>query len=170
MDKEEKSIYIRKSTKSDLEYILKIFDSARKYMRANKNFSQWSENYPGEADILLDMENGNSYVGVDSSGGIVMTFAFIIGEDPTYLNIREGDWLNNENYGTIHRIASNGKVRGMLKEACDYCFQKIDNIRIDTHEDNTPMLAALVNLRFKKCGIIDCRDGSPRIAFQKSKS
>lgn len=138
-------------------------------MRANHNLSQWSDDYPGKADIMMDITSGHSYVGIDQEGEIVMTFAFIIGEDPTYKIIREGEWLNDEIYGTIHRIASNGKSRGVLKAACDFSFSKIDNIRIDTHEDNHPMLNALMNLDFKRCGIINCRDGSPRIAFQKIK-
>lgn len=138
-------------------------------MRLNNNLSQWNDSYPGESDIIKDISKGVSYVGYDQESEIVMTFAFIKGEDPTYRIIYEGEWLNEEPYGTIHRIASNGKIREVLKSACDYCFQNTDNIRIDTHEDNKPMLRALQKLGFVRCGIISCRDGSPRIAFQKSK-
>lgn len=165
----EPSIKIRKSTTEDLSQIIPIFESARTYMRLNGNLNQWSEGYPGERDIIEDISEGNSYIGIDLDGETVMTFAFIIGPDPTYKNIYEGNWLNNDEYGTIHRIASNGKVRGVLKAACDYGFQKVRNIRIDTHEANFPMLRALNDLGFVKCGIINCRDGSPRIAFQKVK-
>lgn len=165
----EPSIKIRKNTTEDLSQIIPIFESARTYMRLNGNLNQWSEDYPGERDILKDISEGNSYIGIDLDGEAVMTFAFIVGQDPTYKNIYEGNWLNNDEYGTIHRIASNGKVRGVLKAACDYGFQKVRNIRIDTHEANFPMLRALNDLGFVKCGIINCRDGSPRIAFQKVK-
>lgn len=137
-------------------------------MRANGNASQWGEYYPDLIDISRDIELGNSYVGEDEDGEIVMTFAFIVGEDPTYLRIYEGKWLNDLPYGTIHRIASNGHKRGVLKAACDFCFQMADNIRIDTHKANKPMLTALGILGFERCGIIRCRDGSPREAFQKS--
>lgn len=160
-------IGIRKSRIEDIPDILKIFVSAREFMRVNNNLSQWNDSYPGESDIINDINKGVSYVGIDSEGEIVMTFAFIKGEDPTYNNIYEGNWINNEEYGTIHRIASNGKVRGVLKAACDYCFSQTGNIRIDTYKDNYPMLRALKNLGFVRCGIINCRDGSPRIAFQK---
>ena len=165
----EAPIRIRKSCIEDLPDILGIFESARQYMRLNNNYDQWKDAYPSEIDVLKDISEGNGYVGLDADGKIIMTFAFIIGEDPTYLNIYEGDWLNNESYGTIHRIASNGKKRGVLKAACDFCFQSVGNIRIDTHEDNDPMLKALYDLDFIRCGIINCRDGSPRIAFQKIK-
>lgn len=165
----ETPIRIRKSTIEDIPNILLIFESAREFMRLNNNRTQWNGNYPSESDILKDISKGHSYVGIDSKGEITMTFAFIKGEDPTYETIYEGKWLNNEEYGTIHRIASNGKTRGVLKTACEYCFNETDNIRIDTHKDNKPMLKALDDLGFVKCGIILCRDGSPRIAFQKIK-
>ena len=151
----------------DIEEILNIFKSARQFMRTNNNFNQWNDDYPGEKDIITDIQNGNGYVGVDSTGEMVMTFALIFGEDPTYKIIKEGHWLNEDPYATIHRIASNGKTKGVLRKACDYGFQKIENIRIDTHIDNGPMLKALSDLGFVRCGIINCRDGSPRIAFQK---
>ena len=146
--------------------MLEIFAKAKAFMRANNNSSQWADGYPDKEDILKDIKGGYSYVGEDETGELVMTFAFIEGEDPTYKEI-EGQWLNDEYYGTIHRIASNGKVRGVLKQACDFCFRKVDNLRIDTHKANTPMLNALQNLGFQRCGIIICRDGTPREAFQK---
>ena len=166
--KEKPSLFIRKAQIEDIEDIINIFHSARRYMRANNNYSQWSDEYPGEKDIVKDINNGNSFIGIDSNGEKVMTFAFILGEDPTYKIIKDGNWINDEPYGTIHRIASNGKSKGCLKEACYYCFKITDNIRIDTHENNFPMLKALQNLGFTKCGVIICRDGSPRIAFQKT--
>ena len=159
---------IRPARPEDMEDMLAIIESARNYMRATGNLSQWSDKYPGIEDIKRDIERNNCYVGVDDQGEIFMTFAFIPGEDPTYKIIKDGNWLNDKPYGTIHRIASNGKISRVLEKACDYCFKKTDNIRIDTHADNRPMLLALNRLGFKRCGIINCRDGSPRIAFQKS--
>lgn len=164
-----KSIYIRKSVKEDIPDLLKIFQSAKNYMRANKNFHQWNDNYPGEVDLLNDIGKEISFVGINTNEEAVMTFAFIKGEDPTYKEIYEGKWLNDEPYGTIHRIASNGKMSGVLKMACEFCFEEIENIRIDTHKDNLPMLKALENLDFINCGTIICRDGTPRKALQKKK-
>ena len=159
-------IKIRRSTIADIDNIISIFDSAKKYMRANNNVSQWSDGYPDEETIRTDIENGNSYVGENYDGELVLTFAFIKGEDPTYRVIK-GKWLNDNPYGTIHRIASNGKTRGVLRRSCEYCFKEVENIRIDTHQDNRPMLQALKNLGFQRCGEIICRDGTARIAFQK---
>lgn len=161
------NLHIRKTRREDIPDILKIFHSAREYMRKNNNFSQWDNEYPGLKDVENDILENSSFVGTGDNEEILMYFAFIKGEDPTYKTILNGSWLNDEYYGTIHRIASNGKSRGVLKAACDYCFQFVNNIRIDTHEDNKPMLKALSDLGFSRCGIIYCRDGSPRIAFQK---
>ena len=161
-------IKIRRSVEVDVEKIMTIFDSAKRYMRANNNLSQWSDSYPNEEIIRQDIENGNSYVGENNRGELILTFAFIKGEDPTY-HIIKGKWINNDPYGTIHRIASNGKTRGVLKRTCEYCFNEVENIRIDTHKDNHPMLHSLENLGFRRCGEIICRDGTARIAFQKLK-
>lgn len=154
----------------DMDDIISIYDSARRYMRANDNMFQWVNGYPNEENIKNDIEKGNSFVGENNKRQLVLTFAFIKGEDPTYKIIRDGKWLNDEPYGTIHRIASNGKVRGVLEITCEYCFSEVENIRIDTHKDNKPMLNALNNLGFQKCGEIICNDGTPRLAFQKLKN
>ena len=159
-------LIIRKAEPSDVEAIVKVYDASRRYMRATGNLTQWSDGYPARADIEADMAAGNCYVGVLDSE-VVMAFAFIVGDDPTYRIIENGAWLNDLPYGTIHRLGSNGRRAGMLAACVEFCFGKIGNLRLDTHADNRPMLTAADRLGFVRCGIIYCRDGSPRIAFQK---
>lgn len=137
-------------------------------MRSQDNHEQWINGYPSENVILSDMALGNHYVGVDEGGEIVFVFTFIIGDDPTYNLIEKGEWLNDKPYGTIHRIASDGSKSDVLGLTLEYCFRCVDNIRIDTHADNRPMLSALQRHGFKYCGIIYTHDGSPRVAFQKA--
>ena len=161
-------ITIRKGTKDDMDAVLAIYEAARQYMRSTGNLTQWSDGYPAAADVLADIEAGNSYVG-EADGEIVMAFAFILGDDPTYRIIEDGAWLNDMPYGTIHRLGSNGRRSGILTACVDFCFGLTDNLRLDTHSDNSPMLKAIERLGFTRCGIIYCRDGSPRIAFQKTK-
>jgi hypothetical protein len=60
---------------------------------------------------------GHSFVCENQEGELIGTFCFIIGDDPTYEKIYEGEWLNNDLYGTVHRIASSGKEKG-IAEAC----------------------------------------------------
>ena len=156
---------IRKSAMNDLGRMLEIYEYARKQMRLNGNPNQWV-NYPSRELLEEDIRNGVSYV-VESDSKVIGTFMFIIGEDPTYLVIEKGSWLNSEPYGTIHRIASDGTHKGMFRLVEEFCSRQIDNIRIDTHEDNKIMQHILEKSGFIKCGIIYVSDGSPRIAYQK---
>ncbi len=160
-------IRIRKGTAADIDAIMSCYDAARRYMRASGNHNQWINGYPSQELVAEDIATGINYVGTDEDGEIVMAFAFIIDDDPTYSVIEEGQWLNNLPYGTIHRLGSTGKHRGILKLCVDYCMSHIGNIRLDTHADNATMQHAAEKLGFIRCGIIYCIDGSPRVAFQK---
>lgn len=156
------------SRQEDIDCIMAIYDSAKKFMRSKGNMNQWTGGYPSPEVISLDISRGDHYSIRDVEGEIVAVFTFIIGEDPTYAVIEDGEWPDNCPYGTIHRIASLGKYPGMLRACLEYCFRLTDTIRIDTHADNTPMLDAIAHAGFSRCGIIHLADGSPRIAFQKS--
>ena len=160
-------ITIRKATEADIHGIMACYDAAKRYMRASGNQYQWVNGYPSRQLVADDIAAGNCYVGVDPAGEIVMVFAFIIGNDPTYTLIENGSWPNTLPYGTIHRLGSNGRYRGMLKECVDFCLTKINNLRLDTHEVNLTMQRAAEKLGFQRCGIIYCIDGTPRIAYQK---
>lgn len=161
-------IHIRKGTEADIDAIMACYDAARRYMRAMGNHTQWINGYPSQALVAEDIAKGISYVGIDDEGELAMAFAFIIGEDPTYTIIEDGEWLNDLPYGTIHRLGSTGKHRGILKLCVDYCMTHIGNIRLDTHADNATMRHAATRLGFLACGTIYCQDGTPRLAFQKS--
>ncbi|MEE0979877.1 MAG: GNAT family N-acetyltransferase [Muribaculaceae bacterium] len=155
----------RKGTPDDLPVIMEICDMARRFMRDNGNLTQWVNGYPSADIILKDMAQGNNYVAVDDDGDILLTFAFIVGIDPTYEVIEDGAWLNDNNYGTIHRMASSGKRGGMLAATINFCRQFTTDIRLDTHRDNQPMQNAALREGFKRCGVIICQDGTPREAF-----
>lgn len=156
---------IRKSTKEDIDKILKIFDIARNYMINNGNPTQWEKGYPGRDIVEQDIQNGNSYLIIDNEE-VVGTFSFIIGEDETYKNIINGNWRKeNTLYGTIHRLASCGKKNGIARTCFDYCSSKINYLRIDTHENNLVMQSAILNYGFKKCGNIFARDRTIRNAY-----
>ena len=97
---------IRLTELKDLPLVMEIYDYARAFMRANGNATQWIDGYPSESFIRQEIEDGHSFVCTDEQGEILGTFCFILGEDPTYLNIYEGAWLNDEPYGVIHRMAA----------------------------------------------------------------
>lgn len=159
---------IRKSTRNDINEILDIYGIAREYMASHGNPTQWRNGYPRKAVLERDIENGNNYVLIDN-GSIVGTFSFIIGEEPTYQVIKNGNWNKNKPYGTIHRLASNGKAKGIARACFDFCSKHTDYLRIDTHRDNLTMQSAILKYGFKKCGIINVQDGSERIAYDYSR-
>ena len=163
----EHDFSIRQSTADDIDRIMEVYDSAKQYMRSQGNLYQWTGEYPDRKTILNDIAHRSHYIAEDDEGNILMTFSFILEEDPTYRVIENGKWLNDKPYGTIHRIASSGRSGGMLKACVDFCKEMTDNIRIDTHADNSPMQNALHRLDFKFCGLIYTREGFPRLSFQK---
>lgn len=158
---------IRKSIPTDIESIMKVYDCARQQMRDGGNTTQWVGGYPQRELILKDISEGNHYV-CEEQGSVVAVFSMIFGNDPTY-NVIEGQWLNTLPYATIHRIGSNGRVNGVLHEVLEWAFQQTDNIRIDTHADNAPMLHLMEREGFAYCGVIYVADGTPRRAFQKTR-
>lgn len=160
---------IRKSEIKDIPEMLSVFQFAVRTMRNNGNLEQWI-NYPPDGLLERDIRAEKSYV-LEANGKIAGTFFFALEEDPTYLVIDDGAWLNDAPYGVIHRIASNGTERGVLKAAIDYCAQFSVNLRIDTHRDNTIMQYLLEKYGFQKCGIIYVQDAvsdhSPRLAYHR---
>ncbi len=162
-------MHIRKSTYEDLDSIMCTYEFARQFMRSNGNAFQWINGYPQIDVIKNDINAQKSYVVVNDDNDILGTFYFAIEEDITYKKIYQGEWLSNNSYGVIHRIASNGKEKGIGKFVFNWCFNQIPNIKIDTHKKNIPMQNLLEKNGFKYCGIIYLLDGDERVAFQKTK-
>ena len=157
---------IRPTTSADLDALMDIFAHARSQMAADGNPTQWGDGYPSREQLEHDIQRGVSYV-VEKNGQVCATFVFIIGEDPTYAYIEDGQWLDDTLlYGTIHRIASNGQERGIFPFVLNWCSAQCGNIRIDTHEDNKRMIHLIEQAQFKRCGVIYTRNNTARIAYQ----
>lgn len=160
---------VRRATEADLLAIKRILEAGKRKMRANGNMKQWTGNYPSDEILQNDLKRGASHV-VLFGPTIVATFVLAIGEDPTYRNIYEGQWLNDIlPYGTIHRIASLEGYRGIGHFVFDWSFKQINNLRVDTHRDNTPMRQLLIKEGFTYCGIIYLLNGDERLAYQQIK-
>ncbi len=157
----------KNATLADFEEILAIYKRAREYMIETGNPDQWKNTYPTPEIIKNDINNNNLYILFDEDGteGV---FAYINGEDPTY-NYIKGQWLDDLPYCAVHRVASAGKKKGILKAIMDYAFSRADSIKIDTHKDNTVMQHQLEKYGFKQCGIIYLENGDDRIAYQMRK-
>lgn len=157
---------VRKAVKEDMDRISDIFAYAREFMAKTGNPTQWGNDRPEKEILLDDIEKGNLYV-MEKDGEIHGVFAFIIGEDSTYRVIEDGKWISDDIYGTIHRIAGDGKEKGVFETCLGFCETLIKNIRIDTHSDNKVMQYLIEKNGFQKCGIIYASDNTPRIAYQK---
>jgi len=156
---------IRKAEMEDIPALHRVFQAARAYMVKSGNPNQWDEDYP-ECMLEGDIGRGQLYVVCDGAGTVHAAFAFVLGDDPTYGVIQDGDWKSDEPYGTIHRMGSDGTVHGVFAQSLDYCKGLISHIRADTHHDNHTMQHLLEKHGFQRCGIIHVYDGSPRIAYQ----
>lgn len=167
-DMTDKKWRIRPASMVDITAIMQILDCGRQKMRANGNTEQWTDGNPKQQLVENDIRMGNSYVVEEDNGEIIATFAFIEGPDITYKNIYEGKWKENTlPYHVIHRMASLHGTHGVFKDILEYCFERCNNIRIDTHRQNSIMRNALSKYGFKYCGIIYLLDGAERLAYQQ---
>ena len=115
------------------------------------------------------VERGKSHV-CEHDGRIVGVFYLDYGPhiEPTYEVIEDGAWIGDDTYGVVHRIASDGSVKGVGKACIEWALAQCGHLRIDTHGDNALMQGLLARLGFERCGIIHIEeDDYPRIAFEK---
>ena len=159
---------IRKAKIEEMEQILNVYETAREFMHTHGNPTQWANKYPDEETLTDDIAKGQLYV-ITRDDVIHGCFAMIFGEDPTYQIIYDGEWKDSSSYAAIHRVASDGTVKGIFNECFQFASSKSNHLRIDTHEDNKPMQGAIKKCGFEYCGIIHLADGAPRIAFEWTK-
>ncbi len=157
---------IRKSTRNDLDILMHLYENARTFMRSHGNPTQWGTTYPEKDLILSDIESGHSYV-CEEHDKIIATFYYANEADADYNTIYEGDWLNHLPYGVVHRITSDGTVRGTASFCLNWALKQCGNLKIDTHENNTVMQHMLKKNGFTYCGLIYLEDGTKRLAYQK---
>ncbi|ELU5586841.1 GNAT family N-acetyltransferase [Clostridium perfringens] len=162
----------RQANISDLDQIVEIIELSKKYLKETK-VDQWQDGYPAKEDLRRDIESGNSYV-LTNKDEIVATTVISLDGESTYNSIFNGEWITNEEYIVMHRVAVHDRYKGkgifkeLIKEAENLALNKgIFSIKIDTHRDNISMQKAVLKNDFKKCGIIYLEDESERIAFEK---
>lgn len=154
---------IRNATKDDLGEILKIYAIARRMMQATGNPDQWGKNRPKYDAIVKDIEDGNMYV-IEEENEISAVFS-LIDFDEDYLDI-QGEWLNDEPYLAIHKIASSGKKGGVFSKVLEFAKTKTKNIRIDTHKHNKIMQLHIKKNGFEYTGIVYIEGKLERLAYQ----
>lgn len=160
---------IRLAQLSDFDQIMTIYAQARQFMVANGNPKQWAaSNWPPAELVRQDILTGKSYV--CETEQIVGVFYYNFGKniEPSYTHIENGYWRDDSPYGVIHRLASNGQVKGVGKACIQWALQQNSHLRIDTHPDNLPMQVLLDKLGFQQCGLIYVReDKDSRLAYER---
>lgn len=155
---------VRSAKPEELPRILEIYAYAREFMVKTGNPNQWGKTNPPVETLEEDIRQGNLYI-VEKEG-IHGVFAYFTEPDPTYSYIEGGAWLIDAPYGTIHRVASDGRG-GVFSAVLDYAMGRNPHVRIDTHYDNKVMQHVLAKYGFIRTGIIYLEDGDPRIAYEK---
>ena len=160
---------IRKTQMIDLEDIMRIYENARRFMEKTGNPTQWAGGYASRELLTDDIENGKSYVCTDENGKIQAVFMFTTDVQPEYRALVGKPWLNRRPYGTVHRLAGSGEVKGISEYCLGFCKTLCDDIRGDTHPDNKVMQRVFEKNGFVRCGIIRLPDDTPRIAYHYTK-
>lgn len=152
---------------AELGILLNLYKNARMFMSSHNNPTQWGTGYPPQSLLESDILEGCSYV-CEEHGQVIATFYYRFGEDSTYRRIYDGQWLDETPYGVVHRITSDGTIRGTASFCLSWALSQCGSLKIDTHRNNHIMQHLLEKNGFTRCGIIYLEDGSERIAYQKT--
>ncbi|MBO0476093.1 GNAT family N-acetyltransferase [Vagococcus sp. DIV0080] len=151
---------VRLGKENDLEQILAVIDSGRKQL-ASRNIPQWRNNEgPNKAVIMTDLQLEEGYVLLEDKE-IVGYGTITKGKQEGYEPIKNGEWLGEEAYVSLHRIAIKEtiKERGKGQFLLSYLIleaqkQGYTDIRIDTHPLNIPMQKVIQKAGFNFRGEI----------------
>lgn len=152
---------IRLANKSDAIYIQEVLDDAKKLFKQDGS-DQWQDldNYPNINTTLNDIEKEQMYI-YEKDNKIVGCVVLSKEEEEAYNIINEGNWLSNDKYYVIHRLAvrNNYYHQGIAKELISHMIKltkddNIHSIKIDTKKENKRMLSLLKGLGFKEVGVI----------------
>ena len=136
---------------------------------SNSNINEDADS--SKSGIVGEYDSSSSS-GINDEGNIICTFFYTSGHDiePTYREITDGAWIGNDDYGVVHRIASDGTVKGAGMFCINWAFEQCGHLRMDTHGDNKVMQAMLKKIGFVHCGTIYVEeDDYPRLAYEKIK-
>lgn len=164
---------VRPARNSDITDILRCASRIKEEYFLENNIPQWQNGYPSREDFSADIEAERLFVMY--LGEVLIGFISVSFEaDPCYSVIEDGSWSSGEPYAVVHRFGINpdwhrmGMGTALFGVATRLCeAKKVSSIRIDTHENNTAMIAFLEHHGFKKAGIIHLSNGDPRLAFEK---
>ncbi|MEE0969541.1 MAG: GNAT family N-acetyltransferase [Clostridia bacterium] len=150
---------IRNAVLCDLDAVMKIVESARKYFAEN-GIPQWQWGYPSESDFETDIRLKRLYV-AEENDRILGLFCYDNGGDENYEEIFDGSFSSDAPYAAIHRVAvdEDAKGKGVAGEMVAHAVSLARSegfmyMRGDTHRKNISMQRMLEKNGFEKRGII----------------
>ena len=161
---------LRKAQIPEAEIIWQILQQAIERRRKDGS-NQWQDGYPNQEVVKTDISLGKGYV-LEIDNAIAAYAALVFNDEPAYKEII-GDWLTNDDFLVIHRVAVSNDFLG--KGIAVLLFQKLEDfakehhvfsIKVDTNFDNLAMLHILEKLNYQYCGEVYFRGGA-RKAFEK---
>lgn len=179
---------MRYATTADIEQILAITDSARRFQR-QCGFRQWEDGYPAYDDIAADIADKGAYIfenegtsakaadiTIEGSNIVerenIVAYAYLTGGDAEYDRLSR-IWHYPGPYGVIHRLAIAPNFRGQSLAAqilamseAHLAAQGIRAMRIDTGQDNIVMQRILSRADYTCRGLHHFSWG-PRLAYEK---
>ena len=171
----DNELIFRQAQSCETDRIMQIIRQAQARMHAAGS-RQWQDGYPAPGHISADIGRNRGYVlckpGVEGPLSVIAYGAVVFDSEPAYDAI-DGQWLTDEPYVLVHRIAvvDGERGRGVAAE-----FMRrtealarewgVGSFRVDTNFDNRYMLRMLERLGFAYCGKIVYGSGE-RLAFEK---
>lgn len=162
---------LEKTKQKDIPVVLDLYQQAIEDL-ASACIDQWQNNYPNQHSLQHDIDQGFSYV-FTQLDHVVATCALIGGGDRDYIDIHHGQWLNDDEYLTIHRIVvdrlykKTGTSHKLMQAIIAFAKENnLKNIRVDTHQDNLAMQGFLKKEGFVYCGVVYIRQQDKRLAYQ----
>lgn len=145
---------IRVANNKDIKAIMNIIYEAKRRMK-EQGLTQWQNDYPNDEIIKKDIESKSLFVYEENHELLATMSVFMF--DPVYDSI-EGQWLNDNPYAVIHRIAIGNKAqkRKLTNSLYDFVFTyfNVHDIRIDTHKNNEAMIRSLKRNGFIEVGVV----------------
>ena len=157
----DNELIFRQAQSCETDRIMQIIRQAQARMHAAGS-RQWQDGYPAPGHISADIGRNRGYVlckpGVEGPLSVIAYGAVVFDGEPAYDAI-DGQWLTDEPYVLVHRIAvaDGERGRGVAAEflhRVETLAQErgVKAFRIDTNFDNQTMLRLLERTGFTYCG------------------
>ena len=164
------NLQFRKATLQEIPQIWEILQKAIQ-RRKEDGSNQWQDGYPNPEVIKADIEKEAGFALIEGEN-LVGYCAVLINDEPAYAGI-EGNWLTNEDFVIVHRIAiaqdylGKGLAKEMMKFVEEFAIKNsIYSVKADTNFDNLAMMKSFEKAGYVYCGEVFFR-GSARRAYEK---